>query len=170
MGVVKQTILYLIENWLFNLPHAPLANRWKRAFMCWQGAQVGKNPKFFQGVWVVSCENLRIGDNVSVGRNVMIIALGGITIGNDVMLAHASQLLSAGHRIPEGCGSMRWAGPEMGPIVVQDNVWVGAQAILLPGVTIGEGAVVGAGAVVTKDVPPYTIVGGVPAQVIKERV
>jgi acetyltransferase-like isoleucine patch superfamily enzyme len=84
------------------------------------------------------------------------------------MIAHGAQVLSAGHLIP-GPGEstpMRFSGLDVAPISIEDDAWIGAGAIVLPGVRIGRGAVVAAGAVVTKDVESFTIVGGVPSVVI----
>jgi maltose O-acetyltransferase len=64
---------------------------------------------------------------------------------------------------------MRFSGSVLKKITIEKDVWIGAQAVILPGVTVGEGAVVGAGAVVTKDVPPFAIIGGAPARIIRMR-
>ena len=99
----------------------------------------------------------------------MLQCIGGITIGNRVMIAHGSQIVSAGHRVPGAGESMRFSGLDVAPIVIEDDAWIGGGAIVLPGVTIGRGAVIAAGAVVTKDVERYSIVAGVPGVVIGSR-
>jgi len=70
--------------------------------------------------------------------------------------------------LPNTFQETQYTGDKEGKIIIQDDAWIGAGAIILPNVTIGKGAVVGAGAVVTKDVPPYTVVAGVPAKEIKK--
>jgi len=160
---------YLVELFMAVAPHDPLSNRIKRALMQWRGARVGPNPKLWRDVWVDDYRRLVIGADVSIGKSAMLVCIGGVTIGNQVMVAHGSQIISAGHKIPEAGESMRFSGPAVGPVTVEDGAWIGGGAIVLPGVTIGEGAVVAAGAVVTKDVAPFTIVAGIPAAAIGTR-
>lgn len=89
---------------------------------------------------------------------------GGITIGDDVLLGHNVVLATLNHDpVVARRSSMLPA-----PIVIGDKVWIGANATVLPGVTIGKGAIVAAGAVVHRDVPPFTVVGGVPARILRE--
>ncbi len=109
------------------------------------------------------------GKNIRLGRRVFINAAchfqdqGGITIGDDCLIGHAVVFATLNHGLaPEKRFSMTPA-----PIVLGRNVWVGSNATILQGVTIGDHAVIAAGAVVTKDVPAYTVVGGVPAKIIR---
>ena len=88
-----------------------------------------------------------------------------ITLGNRVWIGHHVVLITTNHEV--GTEQQRCGGWKPSPIVIGNGVWIGARVTILPGVTIGQGAVVAAGAVVTKDVPPNTMVGGVPAKVIK---
>lgn len=109
------------------------------------------------------------GRNITVGRNVFINSgccfqdQGGVTLGDHVLVGHQVVFATLDHDLDPA----RRAGMTPAPIVVKDNVWIGAHATILAGVTIGENAVVAAGAVVTRDVPANTVVGGVPAKVIK---
>jgi acetyltransferase-like isoleucine patch superfamily enzyme len=160
---------YLVEMVMAILPHDALSNRLKRALMCWRGARIGRNPKIWRDVWIDDYRHLAVGDDVSIGKSAVLGCIGGVTIGNEVMIAHGAQILSAGHRIPEAGTSMRFSGLEIAPIRIADGAWIGGGAIVLPGVTVGQGAVVAAGSVVTKDVEPFTIVAGVPTMVIGER-
>ncbi len=88
-----------------------------------------------------------------------------ITIGNGVYIGHHATLITTNHEI--GPSWQRCGQAKSAPITIGDGAWIGAQATILPGVTIGRGAVVAAGAVVTKDVPPDTLVGGVPAKPLR---
>ena len=160
---------YLVEIVMAVTPHDPLSNRLKRALMRWRGATVGPNPKIWRDVWVDDYRNLTIGSDVSIGKSAMLQCIGGVTIGDQVMIAHGSQIISAGHRIPQAGESMRFSGLDIAPITIHDGAWIGGGAIVLPGVTVGEGAVVAAGAVVSKDVAPYDIVAGVPGVRIGSR-
>jgi acetyltransferase-like isoleucine patch superfamily enzyme len=94
---------------------------------------------------------------------------GGVRIGRDVMIAAHSRITSVGHRHEELHIPMMAQGIEVGPVTIEDDVWIGMNCTVLPGVTIGRGAIVAAGAVVRSDVAPFTIVGGVPARVIGQR-
>lgn len=112
-----------------------------------------------------------IGNRVALNTNVMINAdLGGrITVGDNVIIGPNTVLRASNHVFKERNKFIRDQGHESGVIVIGDDVWLGANVVILPNVHIGQGAIVGAGAVVTKDVGAFMIVGGVPAQVIGHR-
>lgn len=109
------------------------------------------------------------GKNTVIGKNCMIqqcctfFDRGGITIGNGVFVGPKVNLITLNHDLDSANRSTTNAKP----IVIKDNVWIGINATILQGVTVGENAVIGAGAVVTKDVPSNTVVGGNPAKIIK---
>jgi acetyltransferase-like isoleucine patch superfamily enzyme len=108
-------------------------------------------------------KHTKIGKNVFINFDCVFLDLGGITIEDNVLIAPKVSLLSEGHPIShEDRHSLI---PQ--PIHIKKNAWIGANATILPGVTIGENAIVAAGAVVSKDVPDNSIVGGVPAKFIK---
>jgi len=109
-------------------------------------------------------KNLRLGERVFVNSGCRFQDQGGITIGDDALIGHNVVIATLNHDLDPG--QRGTTAPR--PVVIGDRVWIGANATVLPGVTIGDGAVVAAGAVVTKDVPPRTVVGGVPARVIRE--
>jgi acetyltransferase-like isoleucine patch superfamily enzyme len=109
--------------------------------------------------------NLRFGRNVFVNHGCNAMDLGGIDIGDDVMIGPNVQLISSGHPLdPE----VRRSQITTAPIRIDRGAWIAAGAMVLQGVTIGADAVVAAGAVVTKNVPPRTLVAGVPARVVRE--
>ena len=109
--------------------------------------------------------NISVGKNVYFNYNCIVLDVARITIGNNVMFGPNVQLLSATH--PLGADERR-GDLELGKeIVIENDVWVGGGAIICPGVRIGEGAIVGAGGVATKDVPANTVVAGNPCKVIK---
>ena len=107
---------------------------------------------------------LSIGANSIIGNDAMLDARNGITIGDNVSLSMGVWIWTMEHDPQDP--HYRAKG---GPVVIEDYAWVSCRVVILPNVTIGKGAVVAAGAVVTKDVPPYAIVAGVPAKVIGER-
>lgn len=113
---------------------------------------------------VIAPKRIRIGKNTVIGRHCLLDGRGHLFIGSDVNISSYSLLISASHRT----NAPNFEGYEA-PITIGDKVWIASRAIILPGITIGEGAVVAAGAVVTRDVDPYAIVGGVPAKFIGPR-
>jgi acetyltransferase-like isoleucine patch superfamily enzyme len=125
--------------------------------------------KELHGVTVFTPLYINYGKRVTIGKNVFInfdctfLALGGITIEDDVLIGPKVSLITENHPLnPE-----ERKGLTGKPILIKKNAWICANATILPGVTIGENAVVAAGAVVSKDVPDNTIVGGIPAKFIK---
>ncbi|MER2600326.1 MAG: acyltransferase [Caldilineales bacterium] len=110
---------------------------------------------------------IRIGRDSLIGEYNVLRGQGGITIGDRVYTAPQVQLLAVNHNFADPTRPMVEQGISAEGIVVEDDVWIGAGAIITDGVRIGRGAVIAAGAVVAADVPPYTVVGGVPARVLK---
>lgn len=106
-----------------------------------------------------------IGDHTRIGLHNTII--GPVEIGNNVNLAQGITVTALNHNFSDTNKRIDEQGVSTNPVTIEDDVWVGANAVILPGVTIGEHSVVAAGAVVTKDVPPHSLVAGVPAKVIK---
>ena len=108
--------------------------------------------------------NITIGSNVFINQGCHFMDMGGISIGDDVMIGPKVNLVSAGHPVAP---SERRKSIVAKPIVIGNNVWIGAAATILPGVTIGDNAVIAAGAVVSRDVPADTLAAGVPARILK---
>ena len=106
-----------------------------------------------------------IGDNTRIGIHCTVI--GPVTIGSHVNLAQGITVTALNHNFEDTTKRIDEQGVSTRPVVIGDDVWIGANAVILPGVTIGHHSVVAAGAVVTKDVPSNTVVGGVPAKEIK---
>lgn len=154
---------------LFVLPRYRVLNRLKASFLRMVGARIGKRVVFYPGVWIAPGRNLVLGDDVDLAAGVLITTSGGVEIGARTLVGYRAQILSANHRIPGGRGRIFDSGHVHDPVRIGPDAWIGAAAIVLPGVTIGEGAVVAAGSVVTKDVEPFMVVAGVPARVISSR-
>jgi len=107
-----------------------------------------------------------IGNNVYVGKGAYLSANAGLHIGNGVTVGPELMVMGGDHKFDEVgmlIHQMTTGGANQ-PVIIEDDVWIGARVTLLKGVTIGEGAILGAGAIVTKDVPPYTIYAGNPAR------
>lgn len=127
------------------------------------GSELDETVAVFTPLYINYGKNTKIGKNVFINFDCVFLDLGGITIEDNVLIAPKASLLSEGH--PINSSDRHSLVP--GHIHIKKNAWIGAGATILPGVTIGENAVVAAGAVVSKDVPANTVVGGVPAKTIK---
>lgn len=109
-------------------------------------------------------KNIRLGERVFINSGCRFQDQGGITIGDDALIGHNVVIATLNHDLHPA----QRATTIPRPVVLGDRVWIGANATILPGVTIGDGAVVAAGAVVNRDVAPYTVVGGIPARMLRE--
>jgi len=110
--------------------------------------------------------NLRVGARCFLNSPLFVDAAALVTIGDGVSVGHHSVLVTTDHAM--GTADFRAGEIQVAPITVENGAWIAANVTLLPGVTVGTGAVVAAGAVVTRDVPPHTLVGGVPAKFIRQ--
>lgn len=128
------------------------------------GVNLGKGSTLHTGVRVFDPRGIKVGEGTIIGYATFIDGRNLVEIGSNTDLASEVMIYNEEHDSSAADFHARSA-----PVKIGNYVFVGPRAIILPGVTIGEGAVVAAGAVVTKDVAPYTIVGGVPAKIIGER-
>ena len=129
--------------------------------------QQDKNSYFEPNVYIGNGQNVKIGKHCHINENCF---LQGVTIGDYVLIAPNVAFINSGHEYCDRAIPIIMQGDTLqkNPIV-KSNVWIGRNVVVMPNITIDEGSVVGAGAVVTKDVKPFTVVGGVPAKFIKER-
>jgi maltose O-acetyltransferase len=160
----KALLFYIGNNFIAHIPCNILRNFYYRNIL---GIAIGRRShismhQFITGYYT-GC-SLSIGDNTVINRSCYLDGRTGILIGNNVNISFQCSIITLQHEAKSldfHCIA--------GIVRIDDHAWIGARAIILPGVTIGEGSVVGAGAVVTMDVPPYTIVAGTPARKIGER-
>ena len=141
----------------------------KASFLILVGAQVGRRVVFYPGVWIIPGSNLVLGDDVDLALDVIITTSGGVMIGDRTLIGYRTQILSSNHNIPPKLGKIFGSGHSARSIKIGNDVWIGGNCLILPGVSIGEGAVIAGGSVVTRDVAPWDIVAGVPAKKIKSR-
>ncbi len=173
MKKIKRAIGYVLYYFFARhlpgstLPYALGAKYWRRLSVKLMFDKCGKNVNIEHGAFLASGKGIEIGNNSGVGLNCRIT--GPLSIGNDVMMAPGVNIVTQNHEIADTEIPMRLQTAEKKKVTIGDDVWIGVNAIILPGITIGKGSVVAGGAVVTKDVPPYTIVGGNPARVIRNR-
>ena len=135
-----------------------------------QGIDIGDNV-FVGRNTIIYCQNgdVEIGDNANIGSNCQIFSARRVQIGNNVLIAAYTYLVGGGHIYKDPDIPVIEQGRTASGIEIGDNVWLGASVKVLDGVSIGEGAIIAAGAVVTEDIPPFAIAGGIPAKVIKLR-
>jgi acetyltransferase-like isoleucine patch superfamily enzyme len=168
-GVSPQTTLYqhlgIWVNLMSDSQAGPLRAEWHRANL----GKLGRDPVFLPHVTIANPQDVEIGHTVAINYFTMIVAFAKITIGNNVLIGPHVLIHSGNHRFADPKINIREQGHEQAPIDIEDDVWIGGHAVILPGTRIGCGAIVAAGAVVTKDVEPYAIVAGVPAKKIGTR-
>lgn len=171
--MLKQLIVVSYETimgLILNLPRFRIFIWLKVAFLNAVGGKVHYSVFIYPGVWIAPGRNLEIGKKVDLARNVLIQTSGGVKIGDRTLIGYGSKILSADHTIPRIGEKFPESGDKFAEIIIDNDVWIGANCIITSGVHIGEGAVVAAGSVVTKDIPANVIVGGVPAKIIKARI
>ncbi len=159
--VAFHALLYACNYRLAYVPSHRLRLAFYRRLM---GFQIGPGSSIFMGAWFDTRRGFTMGRDSTVNQNCRLDNRGGITIGDNVSVSADVCVLTADHLLREPLGPGRTR-----PVVIGDFAFVGTRATVLPGVTIGRGAAVAAGAVVTRDVPPNTVVAGVPAKPIGDR-
>lgn len=130
---------------------------------------IGDNVAVYEDVYIKNIDKLTIGRNVSIHPMSYLDAAGGIEIGNDVSIAHGVTVMSSSHEYMGDDVPIKYQRINLKKTTIGNNVWIGAKATILFGVTIGDGCVIGANSLVNKDIPAKTVAGGIPAKKIKER-
>lgn len=150
----------LCQRFIPSLPSRHL----RSFFIRHMGVQCTENVMFYPGFSVRNPKGLIIEDGVSIGPKCLLDARCGLTIHRSAVIAYEAIIWSLNHDYNDENFCSKGAFTEIGAFA-----WICSRSIILPGVKVGEGAVVASGAIVTKDVPPYSIVGGIPAKVIGQR-
>ena len=140
---------------------------WRYILLLKLAKSCGDNVSIRNNVYLGNVQNLEIGSNVSIHQMCYLECSGGIIIGDNVSIAHGSSILSVNHSWADEGVPIKYNPIEKKTVTIESDVWVGCGSRILAGVTIYNRSIIAAGAVVTKDVPTKTIVGGVPARVLK---
>lgn len=172
VSVLKKCSIIFYYAFFYNLPHSRYFSGFSKLRSLYYSYVLKICPyhsstKIENRVYISDTSDIRIGKNCRINENIFI---QGAYIGNNVMIAPNVSILSKTHHHDDVSIPMIMQGETVSnaPIIC-DDVWIGRNAVVMPGVNIGKGAIVGAAAVVTKDVEPFSIVGGVPARFIKYR-
>ena len=140
------------------------------------GVKIGNNVSILKNT-IIECtgvirdlgEGLTIGNNVGIAQNCFIQVRGKVVIGNNVIFGPNVSIFSENHNFENPELPVSVQGETRKGVIIKDGVWLGTRVVILDGVTVGKNSIVAAGSIVNKDVAPYTIVGGVPARLIKNR-
>lgn len=160
---IKQFTFMSLAN---SLPKNQLFDKCRCIFVRFSGSKVGKGCEIRTPFENRGAKNIEIGNNVFINSGVRFAGKAKIKIGNKVMIGPRVQLETTNHELNLNHEGLR---PPYGKdIIIEDNVWIGAGAIILPGVRIGKGSVIAAGAVITKNVPKNVVVAGVPGKVLRD--
>lgn len=172
--IICQALYYLVGRYLPPSYAYSLLGRLSKQFRALVCRQIfrsaGRNVNVEHGAYFGSGRLIEIGDNSGIGVDCHVPA--DIRIGRDVMMGPEVLVIgrNQNHRFDDLDLPMRLQGyADSPPVVIEDDVWLGARAIVLPGIHIGRGSIIGAGAIVTRDVPPFAICAGNPARIIRFR-
>lgn len=170
MWTKRKKIIYIIyllcASWFPISSHSELARKWRVFWAKKIVSKCGANVNFER--FSKFSPLLSIGDNSGIGIRACIN--GPVSIGRDVMMGQEVIIYTTRHNDDRLDIPMRQQGmKEVMPVTIGNDVWIGGRVIILPGVTIGDGCIIGAGAIVTKDIPPHSVAVGVPAKVVRQR-
>lgn len=158
---ISECLLYITNHQANHIPFHGLRLAFYRAFLKFE---LGLDSVIFMGVQFDTIKNFKLGNNSIINQNCRLDNRGGITIGDNVSISAEVCILTADHDLQSSD-----FGGRIRPVMIEDYVFIGTRAMILPGVILGKGCAVAAGAVVTKSVPPFTIVAGIPAKSIGQR-
>lgn len=162
LHIIKQFFVhYLSNNIIANIPFYFIRHAYYR-YIC--GIRIGKGTSIHMKTFIEG-NKIIIGENTVINRSCYIDGRGELIIGSKVSISPHVHIITVSHDMNSPYFKNTYT-----TVKIDDFVWIGSRALILQGVSIGEGAVIGAGSVVTKDVLPYTFVAGIPAKKIKERI
>ena len=160
MGSIGEDFNLMLLRWVGYVP----SRKFRKLMYRLSGVKIGKGSTVHMWCNFYDPTHITIGEDTIIGDHAFLDGRDQLTIGNHVAFASSVMIYNSQHDIDD-----EHFRPISKPVIIEDYVFIGPRSIILPGVTIGKGAVVAAGAVVSKDVAPFTVVGGVPAVKIRDR-
>ncbi|MCC9651536.1 acyltransferase [Vibrio sp. MA64] len=170
---MKKTINFLVKAiWILFANRLPGESRngfscRLRYFLLTKMARLGEGCIILRNTSISNPNSLTLGNNSGIGVNAKLDCSAPITIGDRCLMGPDVMMFTSDHVWDKNANTYFNSGVTSAPIVIRDDAWIGARCIVLKGVTIGKGATIAAGSVVTKSVPDFAVVGGVPAKLIK---
>lgn len=160
-GLIVDFREYFFNKWWMKIPSHRIRKTWIKSRL----GHLGSKTNFLMGVEFRDPKNISLGNNCVVNKNVLLDGRGGkLTVGNNVDIAQETNIWTLEHDVHDDYHQSKG-----GNITIEDYVWIASRVTILPGVTIGRGAVIASNSVVTKDIPAMEIHGGVPAKKIGDR-
>jgi putative colanic acid biosynthesis acetyltransferase WcaF len=156
-------VCWSLGRWLIRLSPRPCF-AWRRAILRLFGARIGSNVTVYSSTYLYMPWNVELEDWASLGEEVLVYSLGKVIVGRGATVSYRSHICAGTHDFRDP--ALTLLKP---PVVIEEGVWIGTEAFVGPGVTVKAGAIVGARAVVVKDVEPMAVVAGNPARVIGRR-
>ena len=163
---MRSFLLFVVQLTFRLLPDTKFFG-YKRLALRLAGVKVGKDVRVCSSVRIIGDSLLSIGNNTWIGHGTWIFCSAPIQIGKNVNVAPLCYIGTGTHQIDPSGASIAGKGVSS-PIIVEDGAWLCARSTILAGIRIGEKAIVGAGAVVINDVPTHTVIGGIPAKVLRQ--
>lgn len=169
MKFVRSLYFIILHYVLSGVYPTKFGCQFKNFFLKWSGIQKGSNLLIHLGVFISGHNKIIIGDDCVLSKDCILMGKGGIILGDRVLVGYSTKILTGAHIIPKELGSIRFSGHTYNPITIGNDVWIGSNCVIMPGVNIGDNSVIAAGAIVNKDVPSNVIFGGIPGKILKER-
>ncbi len=167
--LLKIEIFSFLYFFIYHLPGYHYSNMIRGWFINLFLKSTGKHFILNREVIIESPQNISIGNNVQINARCWISGGGNLTIGSNVLIGPHVVIHTANHSFMNKHELIRNQGHSLKKIIIEDDVWIGANSTILPGVRLSKGCIIGAGSVVTKNTEPYGVYVGVPAKKIKER-
>ena len=158
--IVQAVLKYVAFNWMVMV---------RRLLYAPYFAAVGTDLSVHDNVMIKYPDQIRLGNHVTINPGCIIVGAGGLTIGSHAMIGAGTKIVTTAHVTARTDVPMREQGMTSTPIVIEDDVWFGFDVKVLPGAVIRKGCVIGAGSVVTGEIPEYSIAAGAPARVVGSR-
>ncbi len=166
--MIKREIYFILQDLLSFIP-GEIGFIIRRSFYMRRLGKCGNNLRIEMFCRLTVPNNIYFGNNSGCNRYTYIDGTAGVYIGNNVLIGPSVKILTSNHIYDDISVPIRDQGWKYKPVIIENDCWIASNVIILPGVHIGKKSIIAAGSVVTKDIPSYSIVGGIPAKLIRNR-